>query len=70
MPLTKAGLARKKRFEELRTNIYEQTKDVPVMDAIPIPILHNEAVIYLQFSGWSINLYPDGHYWVQTTEGG
>lgn len=33
-------------------------------------ITHNEDVIYLQFNGWSINLYDDGSYAVEVTEGG
>lgn len=58
------------RFDTLKDNIDEDTKDIPVADIVPIPILHNADLIILQYSGWSINLYPDGTYWVQVTEGG
>jgi hypothetical protein len=34
------------------------------------PIVHNDQVIILQFSGWSVNLYADGSYAVEVTEGG
>jgi hypothetical protein len=57
-------------FEELRDDIREASMDVRVCDAVPIPILHNPEVIYLQYFGWSINLYPDGTYFVEDTEGG
>ena len=36
----------------------------------PIAITHNPGVIYIQYSGWSINLYEDGSYTVEVTEGG
>ena len=35
-----------------------------------IPIMHNEDVVYLQFYGWSINLYPNGTYVIEATDGG
>jgi hypothetical protein len=36
----------------------------------PIPILHNKGEIYLQFCGWSINLFDDGTWdWEDTTGG-
>lgn len=35
-----------------------------------IPIIHNEDVVYLQFYGWSINLYPNGTYVIEATDGG
>lgn len=36
----------------------------------PIPILHNENKIFLQFCGWSINLYDDGTWCWEDTTGG
>ena len=36
----------------------------------PIPILHNHGEIYLQFCGWSINLYKDGTWCFEDTTGG
>ena len=36
----------------------------------PIPILHNEGKIYLQFCGWSINLLDDGTWHWEDTTGG
>jgi hypothetical protein len=35
-----------------------------------IPILHNKDKIFLQFSGWSINLYEDGTWIWEATDGG
>lgn len=35
-----------------------------------IAITHNPDVLFLQFSGWSVNLYRDGSYTVEVTEGG
>jgi hypothetical protein len=58
------------RFEQMRDDIRQESIGVRVCDAVPIPILHNDDLIILQYSGWSINLYPDGTYWVQVTEGG
>jgi transposase len=34
------------------------------------PVVHNDHIIFLQFRGWSINLYRDGSYAVEVTEGG
>lgn len=36
----------------------------------PIPITHNKGKIYLQFCGWSINLYDDGTWCWEDTTGG
>ena len=36
----------------------------------PIPILHNEGKIFLQFCGWSINLLDDGTWHWEDTTGG
>ena len=47
-------------------NVKEWLADAPDC----IPIIHNEDVIFLQFSGWSINLYSDGTFAVKVTEGG
>ena len=38
--------------------------------ARPIPILHNSGKIYLQFCGWSINLFDDGTWHWEDTTGG
>ena len=35
-----------------------------------IPILRNDNEIILQFNGWSINLYSDGTYIWEATDGG
>lgn len=35
-----------------------------------IPILHNDHCVYLQFGGWSINLYNDGTWCWEDTTGG
>ena len=35
-----------------------------------LAITHNPDKVLLQFSGWSINLYRDGSYAVEITEGG
>ncbi|MGI9302905.1 MAG: hypothetical protein ACR2RB_09380 [Gammaproteobacteria bacterium] len=35
-----------------------------------LPLNHQFNVIFLQFHGWSINLYRDGTYAVEVTEGG
>lgn len=34
------------------------------------PILHNKNVIYLQGTGFSINLYPNGEWIFEDTTGG
>lgn len=63
----------REEFEKLRYSILEQTKDLCMSahkDFVPLPILHNDEVLYLQFWGWSLNLYPDGTYMVEDTEGG
>jgi hypothetical protein len=36
----------------------------------PIAICHNKEVVFLQFCGWSINLYADGTWIVEDTSGG
>jgi hypothetical protein len=38
--------------------------------ATVIPILHNEGKIILQFNGWSVNLYENGTWIWETTDGG
>ncbi len=37
---------------------------------VPINILHNKGFIILQYCGWSINLYDDGTWGWEITEGG
>jgi hypothetical protein len=32
-----------------------------------IPITHNDDVVFLQFCGWSINLYKDGTWMIEDT---
>jgi len=49
---------------------YDDLKDWLAKTPEYIPITHNEDVIFLQFSGWSVNLYSDGTYAVEVTEGG
>ena len=33
-------------------------------------ITHNDKLIIIQFRGWCVNLYADGSYSVEVTEGG
>jgi hypothetical protein len=35
-----------------------------------LPILSNSGMVILQFNGWSINLYDDGSYIMEATDGG
>lgn len=37
---------------------------------VVLPITHNSNVVILQFNGWSVNLYADGTYIVEATDGG
>lgn len=37
---------------------------------VVIPILYNDDVIILQMGGWSINLYKDGTWIWEATDGG
>ena len=39
-------------------------------DTVPSLITHNEGKIYLQFCGWSLNLYDDGTWCWEDTTGG
>ncbi len=67
-------------IEKVKELLIDATEKIPVVasqDVItvrrqvtPIPILHNEGKIYLQFCGWSINLYDDGTWCWEDTTGG
>ena len=52
-------------FQIVEDNRREYNSCIEVM-----PILHNEKEIILQFNGWSINLYNDGTYIWEATDGG
>jgi hypothetical protein len=71
-------------IDEVKRFLKEETETVPYFytdaegkerettttQVTPIPILHNEGKIFLQFCGWSINLLDDGTwYWEDTTGG-
>ncbi len=50
-------------LEEIRL-LLEREKEPPLL------ITHNKDVVFLQFNGWSINLYSDGQWvWEDTTGG-
>lgn len=36
----------------------------------PLPIIHNDDYVVLQYCGWSLNLYEDGTWIIDFTEGG
>jgi hypothetical protein len=58
-------------FELVRTLLVESSPTGPSnlqMDATPIT--HNGDVLFIQFSGWSINLYTDGTWAAENTTGG
>jgi hypothetical protein len=56
-------------FEELKTWLREEDSKTKLIKEV-IPIFHNKELIILQFLGWSINLYSDGTYKLEVTEGG
>ena len=70
--------------DEVKKLLKEETETVPYFytdmngkeaettttQVTPIPILHNEGKIYLQFCGWSINLLNDGTWHWEDTTGG
>ena len=56
-----------KSFLRKEINVQKEVKDKTIT---VIPITHNEDVVYLQFYGWSINLYPNGTYVIEATDGG
>jgi len=73
----------KGQVDEVKEFLKEETKTVPYVYTYdgkectttsqivnPIPIIHNEGKIYLQFRGWSINLYDDGTWCWEDTTGG
>ena len=56
-------------------NIKEFLRQEPTLpgmyeDVSMLPILHNENEVILLFSGWSINLFRDGSWFWEATDGG
>jgi len=55
---------------EVKELLAEEPRTFGDNDVSFLPITHNDDEIFLQFVGWSINLYADGTWIWTATDGG
>ncbi len=60
----------KVEFKLLKKFLRAEEDTVGKCDNVPSYITHNKDVVFIQFNGWSINLYSDGSYRIEDTTGG